>query len=274
MPIQARVFLVGCPRSGTTLLQCLLGAHSRIAAFPETAFYTVLYPDRPWAARLGLASRRVQLAWNLFARAMPLSPELASRLPRWAVWARQCSGVFVSTLDELAREQGKDIWLEKSPGHLRVAETIQRLVPRAKFIHLLRDGPDVVASLYDIGANYANAEWGREFRSLDACIERWTRDARLSQSYAGRPDHCLVRYEDVVADAPAALAPVCAFVGVAFEAGMLSGYAQVADRVIRPNETWKAANFKTIGGERGSKFHTLLSAEQQAYVLARLPAIV
>src|SRR5216683_2620003 len=91
-------------------------------------------------------------------------PELLGRLPRPAIWARQYSRAFVDTLDQLTLEQDKDVWLEKSPGHL-----------------------------------------------------------------------------------------------------------QVAGRVIRPDETWKAATFKTIGGESGSKFRTLLDAEQQQYVLARLP---
>ncbi len=271
MAIEARVFLVGCPRSGTTLLQCLLGAHTRVAAFPETAFYTVLYPDRRWAARLGLASRRAHLPWQAFARAMQ-RPDLLGRLPRPAVWARQYSRAFVCALDQLTLEQDKTVWLEKSPGHLHVVETIQRLVPEAKFIHLVRHGPDVVASLYDIGVNYPNADWGRLFHSLDACIERWARDVALSQAYAGRPNHCLVRYEDLVAEPRAALAPLCALVGAPFEESMLSGYQQVAGQVIRPEETWKAATFKTIGGESGSKFHTLLNAEQQQYVLARLPA--
>ena len=262
---------MGCPRSGTTLLQCLLGAHSRIAAFPETAFYTVLYPDRRWAARLGLASPRARLAWLAFARALQ-RPDLASRLPRPALWARQYSRAFVGVLDGLAREQGKDVWLEKTPGHLYTVEIIQRLAPGAKFIHVLRHGPDVVASLYDLGLNYPQAEWGRKFRSLDVCLARWAQDVTLSQAYAGRPDHRLVRYEDVLADPRAALAPLCAFAGVPFEETMLSGYQQVAGRVIQPDETWKAGAFESIRAESGSKFRTLLDAEQQRYVLDRLPA--
>lgn len=270
MTIQTRIFLVGCPRSGTTLLQCLLGAHSRIASFPETAFYTVLYPDRRWAAWLGLASRRARLAWQRLAQVMQ-RPELLGRLPRRAVWARQHSQAFVGALDQLTQAQGKDIWLEKSPGHLHQVERITRLVPGAKFVHLVRHGPDVVASLHDIGLNYPDAEWGRMFGSLDVCIERWTRDVRLSQTYAGRPNHFLVRYEDLLAEPRATLAGLCAFVGVTFEAGMLNDYQQVAGQVIRPDETWKAATFQKIGGESGSKFRALLDADQQRYVLAQLP---
>ena len=252
------------------MLQCLLAAHPRIASFPETSFYTVLYPDRPWAARLGLASRRARLPWQRLARLMQ-RPDLLGRLPRAAVWARQYSRAFVGALDQLTLEQGKDVWLEKSPGHLEYADRIARLVPGAKFVHILRHGPDVVASLYDIGRNYPNADWGRKYRSLDACLERWTRDVRLSRAYAGRRDHYLVRYEQVVAEPRATLAELCAFLGVTFAETMLSGYQQVAGQIIQPDETWKAANFQKIASDSGSKFHTLLATEQQQYVLAHLP---
>ena len=37
--IKDRIFIVGCPRSGTTLLQSLLAAHPQIHSFPETHFF-------------------------------------------------------------------------------------------------------------------------------------------------------------------------------------------------------------------------------------------
>ncbi|MGL4503377.1 MAG: sulfotransferase family protein, partial [Planktothrix sp.] len=46
--IKNRIFLVGCPRSGTTLLQSLLAAHPQIASFPESHFFQSLAPAQPW----------------------------------------------------------------------------------------------------------------------------------------------------------------------------------------------------------------------------------
>ena len=43
--VSTRVFLVGCPRSGTTLLQCLLAANSHLASFPETHFFERMQMD-------------------------------------------------------------------------------------------------------------------------------------------------------------------------------------------------------------------------------------
>ena len=270
MTIQGRVFLVGCPRSGTTLLQCLLGANSRIASFPESQFYVSLFSDRPWAARLGIASRRARLSWQRFVEAIQ-RPELLGRLPRHALSVRQSSAAFVGVLDQLTLEQGKSVWLDKSPGHLLFAEQIESLVPGTKFIHLVRHGPDVVASLHDISLRYPAAEWGSKYRSLEVCIQRWVRDTRLSWAYAARPNHCLVRYEDLLADPTATLTRLCRFVGVAFEDAMLSDYRQVAGQVIQGNEAWSASTFEPLRFESGAKFHTVLDASQQRYVLEHIP---
>ncbi|MGL6135938.1 MAG: sulfotransferase, partial [Planktothrix sp.] len=53
-----RLFLVGCPRSGTTLLQSLLAAHSQIASFPESQFFRCLLENRPpWRVKLRIPGR-------------------------------------------------------------------------------------------------------------------------------------------------------------------------------------------------------------------------
>ena len=51
-----RLFVVGCPRSGTTLLQCLLGAHSQIISLPETAYFADLISGQRSRRLLGIAS--------------------------------------------------------------------------------------------------------------------------------------------------------------------------------------------------------------------------
>ncbi len=52
-----RIFIVGCPRSGTTLLQSVLAAHHDVFSLPETAFFCSVRPSRWVFRRLGLVSR-------------------------------------------------------------------------------------------------------------------------------------------------------------------------------------------------------------------------
>lgn len=58
--VKQRFFLVGCPRSGTTLLQSLLAAHPEIISFPESHFFRHLTPITTWRKRLGLARPSVR----------------------------------------------------------------------------------------------------------------------------------------------------------------------------------------------------------------------
>jgi LPS sulfotransferase NodH len=166
----SRVFLVGCPRSGTTLLQSLLAANSCILSFPESHFYEDLFSGWPLLSALGISSRHARPRWNVFLEKIG-HPEMNSILPKHAIFDRQLSGAFVEVLDTLTMKQGKPVWLEKTPGHLRCVDQIEKLVRNARFVHILRSGEDNIASLVAVGNKYPEP-WGRWYGTLDRCIQR------------------------------------------------------------------------------------------------------
>jgi len=226
-PIAARAFVVGCARSGTTLLQCLLGAHPRILTFPESH---VLYHavELPEAAPAALAR---------FARQAGLTdlPETPPT-PDWT--PRDYAHALAALLDDATRRQGKDIWLEKTPLHLHYIEQIAAALPDARFLHVVRDGLATVASLYGVTTAYPDHWAGR--RTLQRCAARWVADVRRSLRAAEQPGHHLVRYENLVAAPHHILRAACAFLGVEYALRMVGGHRAVARRVILPHETWKA----------------------------------
>jgi hypothetical protein len=142
-----RFFLVGCPRSGTTLLQSLLTAHPQITSFPESHFFRHLIPDlnskRYW---LGIASRKAKPRFEAFLKEINRE-DMSSHLSQLAIFQYQYIQAFFHVLDTITQQQGKTIWIEKTPGHVHCIDYIQKRVKKAKFIHLIRNGSDVVASL-------------------------------------------------------------------------------------------------------------------------------
>jgi hypothetical protein len=56
---------------------------------------------------------------------------------------------FIYLLDQLTLREGKSVWIEKTPKHFRYIAFIRRFIPSAQIIHMIRDGRDVVASIYD-----------------------------------------------------------------------------------------------------------------------------
>jgi len=262
-----RVFLVGCPRSGTTLLQSMLGAHPDILALPESHFFVSLRSRIPGFHRLGLASRRARPKLAAYLR--QLAPEETETPTVARVSSMQAlADSFVNALDERARRAGKSIWIEKTPRHLHHIPFITRLVQGARFVHLLRDGADVVASLYAVTNEHPEAWSGA--RTIDQCIDRWIGDARVTFEYIGRPGHYALIYDRLIDDPKLELSGVCAFLGVAFDEAMLSGYADQAAQVISGYEPWKANAAAGLRGTRGKKLQEWFDNPTRHYIRERV----
>ena len=267
--IQRRVFLVGCLRSGTTLLQSLLAAHEQIASFPESHFFE-RFPRWGWRLRLGIVSRQHRERAQLFRFLADAGhSELEGLVPRHAIFSAQYVAAFVRILDTLTLSRSRSIWVEKTPGHLRAIDVIQRHIRDARFIHILRNGPDVVASLYEVKKAYPEL-WGGP-ADLDGCILRWNRDVGLTRQYVGLPHHTVVRYERLVDHPAAVLDDACRFIGVGYRPDMLAGLGSGAQAVVLGTEPWKRGVLTgQVSGASVGKFERVFDEEQRRYILDRL----
>ena len=267
-PPRRRIFLVGCGRSGTTLLQSLLASHPDITSFPESHFFPHLRPLRWWARKIGLISPRAPARFEAFVAAVGWPRRVRPRLP----FVRSYVRAFVRLLDQIALEEGKVTWVEKTPHHLHYIGEIESDVPDAAFIHIVRSGADVVASFYAASHDSSYKGFGSPM-SLDECIERWTGDLEITRRQLGKPNHFLVRYETLVSDPSSTLRRLCAFLGLAFDERMLQSHRMAAQRVILPWEHWKAGALDPIRNANGTKLYDSLSPDQRQYVLARISPV-
>jgi hypothetical protein len=268
--IQTRIFLVGCLRSGTTLLQSLLAANSYIASYPESHFYEKLFSRRRLLSAIGVSSRGARPRWNAFLKEIG-HPEMDPKLSKYAMFVNQFSVAFIEVLDALTIDQGKAVWLEKTPGHLRYVDQIEELVNSTRFVHILRNGKDNIASLFEAGKKYPNEFWGHWYGTLDQCIQRWITDARISARCLSRKNHYLVRYEQLIVNPKPVLVDLCFFLGVPFDESMLSNYPVSAKHLILKQEQWKSSVFEPINPNGRSKFNGFLNEEQRKYILAHIP---
>lgn len=266
---QGRIFLVGCPRSGTTLLQGMIAAHSQIASFAETHFLVATGRTRRgrWCTRLGLASPEMKKQLDRFLAAIDQA-DMRSLFPRHGVWIRQYATALVNILDTLTLGQGKTFWLEKTPGHLHYVAHLERYIPDVAFIHILRNGADVVASLYQVTQDHPR-DWGKGY-DMDQCIARWNKDVKLTQRHCHKINHHVVHYERLVQAPQAVLAGVCQFIGVPFESAMITQHSLAAQEFILAHETWKQEAKQNIHDANGKKFDRIFDKEQKAYILERL----
>lgn len=201
LDLHAPLFVIGAPRSGTTWLQRLLASVPQVVSGQETNLF-----DKYVAPLDETFARQVRQVREL-PRVKGL-PTLLSR-PAFDALLRD---LVVGTYAELGRlKPGATIVVDKNPPHTLHVPLIRRLLPGARFVHLVRDGRDVAASLVA-----AHAGWGRYWapaRVVDAAAV-WRRHV-LAARQVPRDDGLLeVRYEQLRADGPAVLRRVFAFAGV------------------------------------------------------------
>jgi hypothetical protein len=221
------LFIVGCPRSGTTLLQRIMDSHSQIAITPETHWipsylrkFTRRSPDGAVTARF--VSRL--LRYHRFSD-MGLGRDGLERIP----YRRERFGYsrFVSAIfDCYGQAHDKPLVGDKTPGYARSIPLLHALWPAAKFVHLLRDGRDVCLSAIDWkkpGKLLARSPTWKADPATTAALW-WDWHVRLGRQEGmplGPESYLEVRYEALVAHPADEISRLCAFLGIAFEEAML-----------------------------------------------------
>lgn len=272
---RARIFLVGVPRSGTTLLQSLVAAHPMVTSFTESHLFSrpfrqvpgvglVLTSDptprlREFLAENGASAAEVAPWFG------PPTPEAVSTRLRRAASTRAVARRLVDVLDALGQARGLPVWLEKTPRHLQAIDLLESVcddgVP-TRFVHVFRAGLQTIASLYE-----ASASWPEPY-DLDTCIERWNNDLKRSVRCIDRPGHCFVRYETLTRDPEPVLRALFAELDLAWEPDVLSRFETVSDDLRTPGEAWKVGVGRPI--EPSSRAGDVLDEAQRTRVQNRL----
>lgn len=207
-PVGTHVFLIGFPRSGTTLLEQLLAGHSEIEALEERG-------------SLGAAMADFLVPPGGLARLDEMDGDALARY-REAYWAEvRSSGV----------RPGR-VFIDKMPLNTMTLGLIAKLFPDAKIVLALRDPRDVVLSCFrrrfEMSANMYELltleDAARFYASVmdlaNVCLEKFSLAARIS------------RYEDLVAGLEGSMRGLCAFLDVTYEPGMLDFERTVRQRAI------------------------------------------
>lgn len=215
------IFIGGCDRSGTTILGSLLGEAEGVIVTPESQFksdayrlvlagelkdYSELnsYIENHWRYRL----------WNVAGSAL-VEPEGKQHEATLAEYTSENIIARVKAYG-LSGDRRPIAWVDHTPRNLHDIYLLKQLFPAAKFLHVVRDGRGVAASVLPL-------DWGPNTASQAA---RWW-GARLTPGLAAESawPTCVrrVSYEKLITEPEATLRDLCGFLGLDFSAAMFSG---------------------------------------------------
>ena len=209
------VFVFGVPRSGTTAMAHALGMHSGFYVGDETFFLWELYQQQ--------RAEKVFEQWASRPSSSWLRREGVSSAEFLAALGLGFNALFT-------RSAGSKRWVDHTPHYCLMADTLSGMFPGARFIHVLRDGRQVVNSMIHIVATVPAEEreemvsrgflprWSHDFR--EACTT-WQTYAHAAMDFCGRhPSRALtVIHGDLERDPETALAAVLRFLDAPLEDG-------------------------------------------------------
>jgi Sulfotransferase family len=276
------VFVVGCPRSGTTLLYHMILSSGGFAVFPlESGAFAFL--GRKFPNLKSLRERQALLEFWLQSEWF-----VASDLDRTDIEQRvleECRNIgdFLRIVMEMmCRKQGVRRWAEKSPTHALFIPEIKRLIPDSLIVHIIRDGRDVALSLSNFG-RLQPFLWARAkpLLSFGLYWEWMVRRARFDGQRIG-PDYYELHYEDLLSSPEGTLARLGDFIAhdLDYDRIRRAGFGSVG----RPDSSFHGmtapGDFKPVGRWKQKcsprelvEFETLMGdcLEQVGYTLATNP---
>lgn len=276
MNIQQPLFVIGSPRSGTSLLRLVLTSHSKIIIPPECGFIVWLY---------GKFSR-----WNKRDSINPTTREhflnelyACKKFDTWALeritldglisnlqpsnYATLCALVYSAYMSKLGRSA--TIWGDKNNFHIDHLPLLGEIYPNARFLHIVRDGRDVACSYREVMNRKSASPYAPNFKTdIKSIGNEWSTNVNKVGDYLDKlinAKQTTVRYEDLVLQPEYVLSEVCSWLNLSYEPQMLAFHETNKCKQLEPSLTmdWKQRTVEPISADTVGRYRVLLSIEEQ-----------
>ena len=219
------VFIVGKGRSGTTLVRAMLTSHPRLAIPPETHFIVPLADDRRVVGGSGEVDvdallKRLNSSPG-FRRMEIDTGEIRQSLV--SAGSQDYSQAIRTIFSFYARKAFKERYGDKSPGQVLHIERLAAMFPESVFIHVVRDGRNVLLSNLETSFGPTDVVQGA------VVWKRLVRDGRRAGRAIGASRYCEVRYEDLVSNPEEEIRRLSAFCRLEYDPSMMRYFEKAGD---------------------------------------------
>lgn len=153
------IFLIGVPRSGSTMLRMILNSHPNIYSGGEMPWLSGNYGVRGFGTETSIRCLYQRMTVGDYSISKTMSHINKDNV-------RRSFNSFVKDIIDLQlTKEGKNIWIEKTPDNIIQIPFLKEIFPNARFIHIMRDGRDVALSTI-------KANWSELFYFIDVKNKR------------------------------------------------------------------------------------------------------
>jgi hypothetical protein len=272
------VFVLGCPRSGTTVLYHMLLSAGDFAVYrSESNVFNLLVPR--FGGMHSASDRKLLMKYWLNSMLFRISGLDAAEIEAKIMAECRSGGDFLRlVMEDVARVQGVRRWADCTPEHLLYMDQIKRQLPDALFIHIIRDGRDVALSYVKQGWSHP-LPWDRgEHLAVAGLYWEWMVQKGREQGRHLGPAYHEVRFEDLVTRPKETLSLLGGFVehdldydriqsaGIGSVSRPNSSFAGESEGRFNPVARWKAK----MSQEQIALFEALVgdSLQELGYTLA------
>lgn len=213
-------FIVGCGRSGNTLLRRIMTTKTGVVIPPETYVLGKIirlhkaYKNLKWYNYVNLVISTIEYHNQFYTFEINSLKELALELKDLSKDKRSLAHILNRFYCFYAEKKGLEIkyWGDKTPMNAMSVYEIKEVFPNAKFVHLIRDGIDVSYSYMNSG-----------LMEYTAAALKWKRVVKFVQNFGKKnPENYLeIRYEGLVTKPDEIVRRVCGFLDIEYNEKML-----------------------------------------------------
>lgn len=215
--VARKFFIVGCGRSGTSLLQRLLSSHSNIILPPETGYFSLIVPEIERRYRFPLSGEEQLLfaAKTLLSHERTRSIDITIKFLVSKLNSKECvnaGDLLAAFMDCLAERSGVTVCGEKTPRHVLNLSQIKSEIPGARVIYMVRDPRAVAASFKEVNAAFGS-------KNVVTAIRQW-KDAANAFHFMRNvypewvaENVIVISYEELIKAPEEILARIVAFLG-------------------------------------------------------------
>jgi len=262
------IFIIGNPRSGTTLLRLILSAHPNIYIAQEGGFLLFLYEKyKNFAGEKGkilnfvedlMQTKKIEY-WDI------VKEEIENYIIKNQPKNYSELGSMVYKYYGEKKYPGKKRWGDKNNYYLNYIDTINEIYPESKFIHIIRDGRDVACSYKDM-SKIKNQKYAPNLpNQIIEIAENWKNNIETinaSFNKINKNRYIEIKYEDLVQDTKSTVKELCDFLNEAYDENMLNYNKINLDREPEDYSGWKSLVKQDITTKRIKRWEEELTSEE------------